>query len=94
MISGVCAPFDWDSCDYNLQFIESDRSWAVHQDRTIIFFGDYIKTDCFGMTFWQHEWLHAEIGPFHPNGFTHDNTQCTVRANFQHKFDNAWMNSE
>ena len=90
MISGVCAPFDWNDCDYNLQFLETNSySWAVHQDRTIIFFGDYNKTDCFGMTFWQHEWLHAEIGPFHPH-----NQQCEIRQGFEHKFDNSWMVSQ
>ncbi len=87
MISNVCAPFDWNDCDYNLQFIESEnRSLAVFQDRTIIFFGDYARTDCYGLTFWQHEWLHAEIGNFH-----YANQQCDIRQGFQHKFDNSWM---
>ena len=38
------------------------------------------------MSWWKHEWLHAEIGPFHM-----ENNECALRHGYNHKFENAWM---
>ena len=90
LISGVCAPFDWTDCDYSIIIYESSKnSWAKYDPnfKTLIFVGDWkTKTDCYGMSWWKHEWLHAEIGPYH-----YENSECLIRSEFHYKFEHSWM---
>jgi len=90
IIPMVCAPFDYTDCDYTIIIYDSSKhAWAKYDPnfKTLIFVGDWqTKRDCFGMTWWAHEWLHAEIGPYH-----YENDECTIRTGFQFKFQNSVM---
>ena len=90
IISGVCAPFDYTDCDYSILIYEDVKnSWAKYDPnfKYLLFVGVWkTKIDCFGMSWWTHEWLHAEIGPYHPW-----NDECVVKNGFKYKFENSKM---
>lgn len=72
LISGVCAPYNQSDCDFTVIIYDSDRAWGYAEwgeAKTLHFGGDYYNTrDCWGMRYYEHEWLHMAIGNFHHNG--------------------------
>jgi hypothetical protein len=52
--------------------MDFDRAWGHSNwdSKTIHFSGDFYnsKRDCWGMTVYEHEWLHMAYGNFHHNG--------------------------
>lgn len=67
ILTGVCAPFDWNDCDYIIEFIPMTSNWGFWDGGKKISFSPGYETakDCFGNTTWRHEWLHVEFGGWH-----------------------------
>jgi len=91
IIPMVCAPFDYTDCSYTILIYDENprNAWAKYDPnfKYLIFVGEWqTKIDCFGMSWWTHEWLHAEIGPWHP-----ENDECVVKNQFKYKFENSKM---
>ena len=78
-IAGICAPFDASDCDYTINYYpEFTYAWGKYDPntKTLYFGGQYWnKRDCWGQTYWEHEWRHAQYGSFHLNG-----VQCKLRG--------------
>ncbi len=77
MITGVCAPYNQSDCDYTIIIWDTDYPWgkADRNTKTLHFGGDwYHERDCWGMTFYEHEWYHMARGNFHLNGL-----ECMLR---------------
>ncbi len=96
IISGVCAPFDYTDCDYNLDFSEKPLGYTrgYYQFGDTVFFNtfhpNFYGKDCWGLTTWQHEWLHVEIGHWHLDG--NPPISCMYRdGSFVGKFKDSWM---
>ena len=78
MITGVCAPYNQSDCGYTIIIFDTDYAWgkAMRADKTLYFGGDFMnERDCWGMTFYQHEWFHISHGNFHLNG-----PECMLRV--------------
>ena len=74
IISGVCAPWDDTYCgfDYNLMPLGDGRK-RYYDGGYIITFNvwhrNFFEKDCWGLTTFQHEWLHVQIGYWHLAGW-------------------------
>jgi len=75
VFTGVCAPHNQSDCDYTVIIYNTPHAWGATLDKTLYFGGDfYNERDCWGLRFYEHEWLHIAYGSFHLNG-----PECMLR---------------